>query len=181
MLKKTLLLTLATATLLAPAALAGHSERFGPADRLVVLADDLAIATDDMRREILHRNRGRGHGHGHGRGYRSAELLAALNRLERQAERFRYDVIRNASPRRLDVTFDRLQIAFRQADRTMNFVRSGRLQREFVQVERAMHRLSRGVDVAQGPQLRRRDDRLHGSIVLGDNRRDSRFRVRIGF
>ena len=177
MLKRTLLLTLATATLLAPAALAGHSERFAPADRLVVLADDLAIATDDMRREIVHRNRGRGYG----RGYRSAELLAALNRLERQTERFRYDLIRNASPRRLDVTFDRLQIAFRQADRTMNFVRSGRLQREFVQVERAMHRLSRRVDVARGPQLRRRDDRLHGSIVLGDNRRDSRFRVRIGF
>jgi hypothetical protein len=177
MLKRTLLLTVATATLLAPAALAGHDERLGPANRLVVLADDLAIAADDMRREIVHRQRGRGRGRGH----QSSELLVALTRLERQADRFRYAAARNASPRRLDVNFDGLLRTFNQAERSMNHVRSGRLQREFLQVEKAMRRLSRRVDVARGPQLRRRDDRLHGTIVLGDSRRNSRFQVRIGF
>lgn len=174
MLKKTMLLTLATATLLAPAALADHKgKRFVPANRLVVLADDLAIATNEMRRKVAHRSRGRH--------YRSSELLVALSRLERQADRFRYDVARNVSPRRTDVSFDRLLVAFNRADRSMRFVRSARLQREFNRIDNVMHRLSRRVEVARGPEIRRRDGRPHGAIVLSDGRRDPRFRVRIGF
>jgi len=171
MLKRTMLLAIATATLLAPAALAGHDGRFEPAHRLVVLADDLANATDDMQREVAHRQRG----------HRAGELLVALNRLERQAERFRYDVARNVSPRSQDLAFDRLLVAFDRADRAMRFVRNGRLQREFLQVENAMRRLVDRVEIARGPRIQRRDGRLHGAIVLGDRHGDSQFQVRIGF
>jgi len=174
MLKHTMLLTFAATTMLASVALAGPNDgRFVPANRVVVLADDLADTTHELRREAVRRLRGRN--------ARGGELLFALDRLERQAIRFRSDVARGAAPRRVDASLDQLLAAFYRADGAMRFVPNGRLQREFRQVEGAMQRLTRGVEIARGPAFRRRDAGLHGAIVFGGNRGNPRFQVRIGF
>lgn len=174
MLKKITTLTFATAMMLTPAAFAGHkSVRVAPVNRIVVLADDLADAARDMRYQTerrLHGRRGRGN-----------EVLWALERLEVGAVQFRRDVGHGASPRRVVASYDQLLVAFDRADRAMRWVRNGRLQREFNQVERAMQRLTRDVEIARGPQRRQRDRGVHGAIVLGDRIGNARVQVRIGF
>ncbi len=175
MLKRMMLLTIVATTLLAPTVLAEHRhDRYRAADRVAVLSDELVEATRQMQRDAERRLRGRGYG--------SGELLVTLDRLDDRARRFRRDVFRGAHPRRLEIQLDRLVVAFERADRRMQFVRSGRLQRDFDRIDRVMRALLRNVDIAFAPRDRydrRQRDGLHGTIVLGD--RDDRFRARIRF
>lgn len=174
MMKKTLLLTIVAATMLAPVALAGpRGDRHLPEDPIVILSTDLLEATRSMRFNVERRARG------HHR--RAAELLYDLDRLERRARHFRRDAVRGISLRHLNRELDGLVLAFDRADRQMRFVRSGRLQRDFNRIDRAMRRLTRDVEFASTRVRPRRDRGVHGSVVLGDRTRNGRYQVRVRF
>lgn len=174
MLKKMMLATVATAVILAPAAMARNDRDGGfQTNRTFALAGDLLDATRQLRADAGRSQRGR-----HGE---SSELLVALHRLEDQAQRFQVDVARDVRSRQLEIRFDGLVTAFDRVDRRMQTVHSGRLQHDFDQVERAMGSLARNVSVAHGPRDRRNDEGPRGAIVLGNSRGDTRFQVRIRF
>jgi hypothetical protein len=189
--KKITILTLAVATMLAPVALAGHRDgnRYPEprTNRAIVLSEQLIDATQQMRQGLQQR---RGHS-------RKAQSLAfALDQLERETFQLRTAIIRDARFRQIDARLNDVVLAFNQADREMNFVRSGRLHQDFAQIERATRRLVKKVEIATAHRHRRGNDRLNGSIVIGSGRggrgggihgsvvlgdRDDRYRVRVRF
>lgn len=186
MLNRTMLLIFTFAVMLAPAAVAGHDDyRYDRPSRVVILADELVDATRHLNRDVDRRSRGRWD--------RNGSLVQAVDRLDRRARQFRRDARDGASFRHLDRELERVLIAFDRVDRRMNYVRSGRLHRDFLRVENSVRRLARRVQIADGPRYRDRRDRrdglrggvvierdrrggVHGSIVIGDDRRRARIR-----
>jgi len=184
MLKKMILIT-AAALALAPVASAGRNDRyddddyrFAPVPRVAALADELEEAARHAHRSAERRIPPHG--------YFERETLASLHRLEQRARHFHRTVEgRGHDFRHVERDFHKLLGSFDAAAYNVARIRSPHVRQDFRRVERLVNRLVRNLDVAyghgRGPVY---DDQwggrtTNGSVVFGDYRGRTQYRVRV--